>query len=67
MLLPVPICEPSRYQLIPLPLEVKMVSAPLHSKVLAAAITGAEGVASMAIATVLDTADVPQLLDEVAV
>lgn len=67
MLLPVPICEPSRYQLIPLPLDVKVVSAPLHSKVLAAVTAGADGVALIVTVTVLDAVDVPQLFDAVAV
>jgi hypothetical protein len=65
---PAPIFVPSRYQaIIPLPVEVKVVLAPLHKSVLPALIPGADGVASVPIAMELEAADVPQLLVAVAV
>jgi hypothetical protein len=59
---------PSRYQTIsPLPLEVKVVLAPLHKSVLPALMPGAVGVAPVPITMELDAAEVPQLLVAVAV
>jgi hypothetical protein len=65
---PAPIFVPSRYHVIsPLPVEVKVVAAPLHKSVLPALMAGAAGVAPVPIAIAFEAADVPQLFVAVAV
>ena len=52
----------------PEPVELKVTIAPLHNSVEPSAlITGAEGVASVVTAIILDAGEVPQLFDAVAV
>jgi hypothetical protein len=51
----------------PLPVEIKVVLAPLHKSVLPALMLGAAGVALVPIAITLEAAEVPQLLVAVAV
>ena len=63
--IPLPVCPVDHTT--PEPVEVKVTEAPLHNKVEpSAVITGAEGVASAVTTMVLDTGEVPQLLEAVA-
>ena len=67
MLSPVPKFVPLRNQVIPDPLANKVVLVPLHKILDEEEITGADGVVPVLITMELETEEVPQLFDAVAV